>query len=158
MVTQENVAEWNLLIVFEFLNNYINHIHFGGVSDFKKWLPLQNERVSTCVSFLFSKSYLNENWGMINDLAYNHKEDGRETVIDGQLSISFPKTKAGEVIVMEKSGEEGPEGTVTGRDPKGPSVHMPSGIHGAFELPDAFEGGSETWEDQSGLARRQAPS
>jgi len=102
---------------------------------------------------------------MINDLAYNHKEDGMETVIEGQfysygklISISFPKTKAGEVIVMEKSGEEGPEGTVTGRDPKGPSVHMPSGIHGAFELPDAFEGGSETWEDQSGLAPRQAPS
>ena len=32
---------------------------------------------------------------MINDLAYNHKEDGREAVIDGQLSIRFPKTKAG---------------------------------------------------------------
>lgn len=95
---------------------------------------------------------------MINDLAYNHKEDGREAVIDGQLSIRFLKTKAGEVIVMEKSGEEGPEGTVSETDPKGPSVHMPSRIHGGFELRDAFEGGSETWEDQSGLAPRQVPS
>ena len=43
---------------------------------------------------------------MISDLAYNHKEDGRETIIDGQLSIHFPKTKAGEVIVMEKSGRQ----------------------------------------------------
>lgn len=79
---------------------------------------------------------------MINDLAYNHKEDGREAVVDGQLSIRFPKTKPSEVIVMEKSGEDGPEGTVSGRDPKGPSVHTLSGIHAGFELQDAFEGGS----------------
>ena len=35
---------------------------------------------------------------------------------------------------------------------------MLSGIHAGFELQDAFEGGSETWEDQSGFAPRQAPS
>ena len=60
--------------------------------------------------------------------------------------------------MMEKSEEDGPEGTVSARDPKGPSVHMLSGIHAGFELQDAFEGGSETWEDQSGFAPRQAPS
>ena len=73
---------------------------------------------------------------MINDLAYNHKEDGMETVIEGQfysygklISISFPKTKAGEVIVMEKSGEEGPEGTVTGRE-----AHLFTCLVGSMEL------------------------
>lgn len=62
---------------------------------------------------------------MTNNLAYSHKQDWRETLTDGQLLIRFLKTKADEVIVTKKSGEEGPEGTVTRRDPSCTYVQVP---------------------------------
>ena len=65
---------------------------------------------------------------MINNLAYSHKEDWRETLTDGQLLIHFLKTKADEEIVTKKSGEKGSEGAVTRRDPSCTYVQVPGRI------------------------------